>query len=117
MFNIILISSFVFQVAEWATRAFFKYGVESSGVSTGLHAPATSTGPALGSPAPGGSLTGSPISSPGVRPGFGSPGLVTSTPHGGMGQAVTVRPEQMRSSKHDGLCLYFARILEYVFSM
>lgn len=102
------------QVAEWATRAFFKYGVESSGVSTGLHAPATSTGPALGSPAPGGSLTGSPISSPGVRPGFGSPGLVTSTPHGGMGQAVTVRPEQMRSSKHDGLCLYFARILETI---
>jgi len=39
---------------------------------------------------------------------------VTSTPqYGSMGQAV-VRAEVMRSSKHDGLCLYFARILEYV---
>ena len=99
------------QVAEWATRAFFKYGIESHhpspGVPTGVHPPATGTGPTVGSPAPGGSLTGSYISSPGVRPGF-----VTSTPqYGGMGQAV-VRPELTRSSKHDGLCLYFARILE-----
>lgn len=58
-------------------------------------------------------LGGSYIGSPG-RPSYGSPGFVTSTPqYGSMGQAV-VRAEVMRSSKHDGLCLYFARILEYV---
>lgn len=102
------------QVAEWATRAFFKYGgdshLHSPGNPTGVHPPVTSSG----SPAPGGSLTGSYIASPGARPGFGSPGFVTSTPqYGGMGQAV-VRPELMRSGKHDGLCLYFARILESI---
>jgi len=105
------------QVAEWATRAFFKYGVEthlpSPGAPTGVHPPVTGPTSTMGSPAPGGSLTGSYIASPGVsRPGFGSPGFVTSTPqYGGMGQAVA-RPELTRSSKHDGLCLYFARILE-----
>ena len=64
----------------------------------------------------GTTLGGSYLGSPGGRPaGYGSPGFVTSTPqYGGMGQAV-VRAEMMRSSKHDGLCLYFARILEYVF--
>ena len=58
---------------------------------------------------------GSYVASPGVRQGFNSPGVVTSTPHpGGVGQAV-VRAEVIRSSKYDGLCMYFARILEYVF--
>lgn len=57
------------------------------------------------------------MASPGGRSGYGSPGFVTSTPqYGGMGQAV-VRAEVTRSSKHDGLCLYFARILEYVFEI
>ena len=100
-----------FQVAEWATRAFFKYGgdshLPSPGNPSGVHPPVTSPG----SPISGGNLTGSYI----TRPGVDSPGFVTSTPHqAGMGQAV-VRPELTRSSKHDGLCLYFARILEYVF--
>ena len=58
---------------------------------------------------------GSYVASPGVRQGFNSSGVVTSTPHpGGVGQAV-VRAEVIRSSKYDGLCMYFARILEYVF--
>ena len=100
-----------FQVAEWATRAFFKYGgdshLPSPGNPSGVHPPVTSPG----SPISGGNLTGSYI----TRPGVDSPGFVTSTPHqAGMGQAV-VRPELTRSSKHDGLCLYFARILEYVY--
>ncbi|KAM7443523.1 hypothetical protein ABFA07_007737 [Porites harrisoni] len=96
------------QVAEWATRAFFKYGgdshLPSPGNPSGVHPPVTSPG----SPISGGNLTGSYI----TRPGVDSPGFVTSTPHqAGMGQAV-VRPELTRSSKHDGLCLYFARMLE-----
>lgn len=63
----------------------------------------------------GANLGGSYLASPGGRPGYGGPGFVTSTPqYAGMGQAV-VRAEMTRSSKHDGLCLYFARILEYVF--
>ena len=73
-----------------------------SPAGTGVHS--TETGTSLG---------GSYIASPG-RAGYGSPGFVTSTPqYGSMGQAV-VRAELTRSSKHDGLCLYFARILEYV---
>lgn len=92
------------QIAEWATRAFFKYGESvshhPSPASTGVHPTETGTG-----------LGGSYIASPG-RPGYGSPGFVTSTPqYGSMGQAV-VRAEVTRSSKHDGLCIYFARILE-----
>ena len=68
----------------------------------GVHPSETGTG-----------LGGSYLASPG-RPGYGNPGFVTSTPqYGSMGQAV-VRAEVTRSSKHDGLCLYLARILEYV---
>lgn len=101
------------QVAEWATRAFFKYGIESPGISTGGNPAATSGSPSVGSSAPRGSLTGSYIASPGARPAFGSPGFMTSTPQVGMGQAVA-RPGLTRSSKHDGLCMYFARILETI---
>ncbi|PFX30165.1 Nuclear pore complex protein Nup155 [Stylophora pistillata] len=95
------------QIAEWATRAFFKYGESVSHHPT----PAGTSGhPAE----PSSTLGGSYIASPGVRQGFSSPGVVTSTPHpNGVGQAV-VRPEVIRSSKHDGLCMYFARILETI---
>lgn len=96
------------QIAEWATRAFFKYGESVS------HHPSQAGTP--GNPAePSITQGGSYVASPGVRQGFNSPGVVTSTPHpGGVGQAV-VRAEVIRSSKYDGLCMYFARILEYVF--
>ena len=96
------------QIAEWATRAFFKYG---ESVSHHLSQAGTPGNPAEPSITQGGSY----VASPGVRQGFNSPGVVTSTPHpGGVGQAV-VRAEVIRSSKYDGLCMYFARILEYVF--
>ena len=90
--------------------------MESSGISTTGHPVATSGSPTMGSPVPRGALAGSYIASPGGpgRPAFGSPGFVTSTPQVGVGQAV-IRPGFTRSSKHDGLCMYFARILEYVF--
>lgn len=96
------------QIAEWATRAFFKYGESVS------HHPSQAGTP--GNPAePSITQGGSYVASPGVRQGFNSPGVVTSTPHpAGVGQAV-VRAEVIRSSKYDGLCMYFARILEYVF--
>ncbi|XP_015777297.1 PREDICTED: nuclear pore complex protein Nup155-like [Acropora digitifera] len=103
------------QVSEWATRALFKCGMESSGISTTGHPAATSGSPTMGSPVPRGALAGSYIASPGGpgRPAFGSPGFVTSTPQVGVGQAV-IRPGFTRSSKHDGLCMYFARILETI---
>lgn len=95
------------QIAEWATRAFFKYGESVSHHPTPAGTPGHPTEPSS-------TLGGSYIASPGVRQGFSSPGVVTSTPHpGGVGQAV-VRPEVIRSSKHDGLCMYFARILETI---
>lgn len=95
------------QIAEWATRAFFKYGESVS------HHPSQAGTP--GNPAePSITQGGSYVASPGVRQGFNSSGVVTSTPHpGGVGQAV-VRAEVIRSSKYDGLCMYFARILEMV---
>ncbi|XP_074610935.1 nuclear pore complex protein Nup155-like [Acropora palmata] len=103
------------QVSEWATRALFKCGMESSGISTTGHPAATSGRPTMGSPVPRGTLAGSYIASPGGpgRPAFGSPGFATSTPQVGVGQAV-IRPGFTRSSKHDGLCMYFARILETI---
>ena len=89
--------------------------MESSGISTTGHPATTSGSPTMGSPVPRGTLAGSYIASPGGpgRPAFGSPGFVTSTPQVGVGQAV-IRPGFTRSSKHDGLSMYFARILEYV---
>ncbi len=97
---------YIIQVAEWATRAFFKYGESvshhPSPASVGSHPAETSA-----------TLGGTYLASPG-RPGYGSPGFVTSTPQTGvgMGQAVVRAELTSRSSKHDGLCLYFARILE-----
>ncbi|XP_030048906.1 nuclear pore complex protein Nup155 [Microcaecilia unicolor] len=112
------------EVSAWATRAFFRYGGEAQmRFPSALSAP-TNVGPIFGSPVP----SSSPISfgSPMPNPSFlGTPvqGLqapTVSTPVYTMGtsghQAGTavggmMGPEMVFSGKHNGICIYFSRIV------
>ncbi|TNN81209.1 Nuclear pore complex protein Nup155 [Liparis tanakae] len=87
------------EVSQWATRAFFRYGGEAQmRFPAGMTSPST-VGPVMSSPAPG-------I----VPPAFATPfaqmhsGSVPITP-------MSTCPEVILSGKHNGICVYFARIL------
>uniref|UniRef100_A0A452TW27 Nucleoporin 155 n=1 Tax=Ursus maritimus TaxID=29073 RepID=A0A452TW27_URSMA len=111
------------EVSAWATRAFFRYGGEAQmRFPTTLPAP-SNVGPILGSPV----YSSSPIptSSPYPNPSFlGTPSQgvhppAMSTPVCVSGNPATqaaslscmAAPEIVYSGKHNGICIYFSRIM------
>ncbi|TKS84459.1 Nuclear pore complex protein [Collichthys lucidus] len=87
------------EVSQWATRAFFRYGGEAQMRFPAAMTSPSNVGPVMSSPAPG-------I----VPPAFATPyapmhsGSAPITP-------MSAGPEVIFSGKHNGICIYFARIL------
>ncbi|XP_022349102.1 nuclear pore complex protein Nup155 isoform X2 [Enhydra lutris kenyoni] len=111
------------EVSAWATRAFFRYGGEAQmRFPTTLPAP-SNVGPILGSPVYSSSPV--PSSSPYPNPSFlGTPSQgvhppAMSTPVCISGNPATqaasmscmAAPEIVYSGKHNGICIYFSRIM------
>uniref|UniRef100_A0A667H0E7 Nuclear pore complex protein Nup155 n=1 Tax=Lynx canadensis TaxID=61383 RepID=A0A667H0E7_LYNCA len=111
------------EVSAWATRAFFRYGGEAQmRFPTTLPAP-SNVGPILGSPV----YASSPIPSTSSYPnptflGTPSQGVhppAMSTPVCASGNPATqaasmtcmAAPEIVYSGKHNGICIYFSRIM------
>ncbi|XP_003504041.1 nuclear pore complex protein Nup155 [Cricetulus griseus] len=111
------------EVSAWATRAFFRYGGEAQ-----MRFPATlptpsNVGPILGSPM----YSSSPVPSGGAYPSpsplgtpcHGAQPPILSTPMYALGnpamQAASMSgltgPEIVYSGKHNGICIYFSRIM------
>ncbi|CAL9683382.1 unnamed protein product [Knipowitschia caucasica] len=85
------------EVSQWATRAFFRYGGEAQmRFPAALTNPST-VGPLMSSPAPGV-----------VPPAFAAP--FTPLPSGSAPMSGP-GPEVIFSGKHNGICIYFTRIL------
>lgn len=111
------------EVSAWATRAFFRYGGEAqmrfpatlptpSNVGPILGMPVCSSSPVpSGSPYPNPSFLGTP--SQGMHPpamstpvcAMGSPATQATSMSGATG------PEIVFSGKHNGICIYFSRIM------
>ncbi|XP_061656258.1 nuclear pore complex protein Nup155 [Phyllopteryx taeniolatus] len=87
------------EVSQWATRAFFRYGGEAQMRFPAAMSPPSNVGPMMSSPAPG--ILPPPLATP-----FGPmhSGSAPITP-------MSVGPEVIFSGKHNGICVYFARIL------
>ncbi|XP_076159281.1 nuclear pore complex protein Nup155 isoform X1 [Alosa pseudoharengus] len=109
------------EVSIWSTRAFFRYGGEAQmRIPSTLAAP-SNMGPLLGSPVPGspgpgGSLFSAPsfltTPAPGVPPVMASTPYNPAMPMGvGSGSVATSGPEVVFSGKHNGIAIYFTRIL------
>ncbi|NWT04676.1 NU155 protein, partial [Mionectes macconnelli] len=111
------------EVSAWATRAFFRYGGEAQMRFPSALPPPSNVGPILGSPVSSGSaLT---ADSPYPLPGFMTSGqgflpLAASTPifpagnsmsHPGTSVSGMMGPEIVFSGRHNGICIYFARII------
>ncbi|XP_068106698.1 nuclear pore complex protein Nup155 [Hyperolius riggenbachi] len=115
------------EVSAWATRAFFRYGGEAQmRIQSSLPAP-TNVGALFGSPVAVGSPIniGSPVPNPsflgtpmqGVYPSaistpvyaVGSPVQQSTGPLAGI-----LGPEVIFSGKHNGICIYFARIVNNI---
>ncbi|NWU89366.1 NU155 protein, partial [Upupa epops] len=112
------------EVSAWATRAFFRYGGEAQmRFPSALPAP-VNIGRILGSPAH--SSTALPVDSPLPNPSFLStagPGLQPSSmslsmfpsgnsvSHPGTSVSGMMGPEIVFSGRHNGICIYFARII------
>ncbi|OBS78292.1 hypothetical protein A6R68_19317, partial [Neotoma lepida] len=111
------------EVSAWATRAFFRYGGEAQ-----MRFPATlptpsNVGPILGSPlyssspVPGGSVYPNPA--PLGTPSHGAQPSTMSTPMYAVGNPAMqpasmsglTGPEIVYSGKHNGICIYFSRIM------
>ncbi|KAM5193375.1 nuclear pore complex protein Nup155 [Mantella aurantiaca] len=115
------------EVSTWATRAFFRYGGEAQmRMQPSLPAP-SNVGPIFGSPMPMGSPM--PVSSPMPNPSFlGTPqqgvyAPAVSTPlyaagspaqHSAAPLAGIMGPEVIFSGKHNGICIYFSRIMNNI---
>ncbi|KAM9820794.1 nuclear pore complex protein Nup155 [Neosynchiropus ocellatus] len=87
------------EVSLWATRAFFRYGGEAQMRFPSAMVPPSNVGPVMSSPAPG-------MVPPALVTPF-TPIHMTSTPM----TPMTAGPEVIFSGKHNGICVYFARIL------
>ncbi|MGH0126184.1 UNVERIFIED_CONTAM: hypothetical protein FKN15_005580 [Acipenser sinensis] len=110
------------EVAVWATRAFFRYGGEAQmRFPSALSAP-SNVGPIFSSPVPGSPLPfGSPLPNPsflatpapGMQPQSVSTPFILASPVGQTGGplAAMAGPEVVFSGKHNGICIYFTRIL------
>uniref|UniRef100_A0A8B9D8U3 Nucleoporin 155 n=1 Tax=Anser cygnoides TaxID=8845 RepID=A0A8B9D8U3_ANSCY len=108
------------EVSAWATRAFFRYGGEAQMRFPSALPPPSNVGPILGSPI---SLT---VDTPYPNPSFltthgqalQSPGMSTpmfpsgnSMSHPGTSISGMMGPEIVFSGRHNGICIYFARII------
>uniref|UniRef100_A0A8C4PPP1 Nucleoporin 155 n=1 Tax=Equus asinus TaxID=9793 RepID=A0A8C4PPP1_EQUAS len=111
------------EVSAWATRAFFRYGGEAQmRFPTTLPAP-SNVGPILGSPVYSSSPvpSGSPYPTPSFlgTPSQGVHPPAMSTPAYPVGNLATqatgmscmAGPEIVYSGKHNGICIYFSRIM------
>ncbi|KAJ8408637.1 hypothetical protein AAFF_G00252720 [Aldrovandia affinis] len=111
------------EVSVWATRAFFRYGGEAQmRFPSALTAP-SNVGPLLGSPVPGSPMAvGSPIPNPsflatpmpGMMPPSVSTPFIPATPMAPSCAPITAMssgPEVVFSGKHNGISVYFTRIL------
>ncbi|XP_049594009.1 nuclear pore complex protein Nup155 [Syngnathus scovelli] len=87
------------EVSQWATRAFFRYGGEAQMRFPTALSPPSNVGPMMSSPAPG--VFPPPLATPYAPMHTGSAPI---TP-------MSVGPEVIFSGKHNGICVYFARIL------
>ncbi|RXN00006.1 Nuclear pore complex protein Nup155 [Acipenser ruthenus] len=89
------------EVAVWATRAFFRYGGEAQ-----MRFPS-----ALSAPSNVGPIFSSPV--PGMQPQSVSTPFILASPVGQAGGplAAMAGPEVVFSGKHNGICIYFTRIL------
>lgn len=87
------------EVSQWATRAFFRYGGEAQMRFPAAMTSPSTVGPMMSSPAPG-------IMPPALATPFAPmhSGAAPITP-------MAVGPEVIFSGKHNGICIYFARIL------
>ncbi|XP_076020291.1 nuclear pore complex protein Nup155 [Genypterus blacodes] len=87
------------EVSQWATRAFFRYGGEAQMRFPAAMASPSTVGPVMSSPAPG-------VVPPALATPFAmmQSGTAPITP-------MTAGPEVVFSGKHNGICIYFARIL------
>uniref|UniRef100_A0A4X2JYW2 Nucleoporin 155 n=1 Tax=Vombatus ursinus TaxID=29139 RepID=A0A4X2JYW2_VOMUR len=108
------------EVSAWATRAFFRYGGEAQMRFPSALPPPSNVGPILGSPVYPSSPM--PVSSPYPNPSFlgtPSPGVhspAMSTPVYLTGSQLcqpttNIGPEMVYSGKHNGICIYFSRIM------
>ncbi|NXK00399.1 NU155 protein, partial [Corythaixoides concolor] len=91
------------EVSAWATRAFFRYGGEAQMRFPSALPPPGNIGPILGSPVPT-DLQPICASTPILSSG-------NSMPHPGASISGTMGPEIVFSGRHNGICIYFARII------
>ncbi|XP_007244856.3 nuclear pore complex protein Nup155 isoform X1 [Astyanax mexicanus] len=111
------------EVSVWATRAFFRYGGEAQMRFPSAMSAPSNVGPLLGSPVPGSPMpVGSPFPNPSFlatpAPGMMQPSVSTPfipatpmTPGGPVIPTMSSGPEVLFSGKHNGIGVYFARIL------
>uniref|UniRef100_A0A8B9NBL4 Nuclear pore complex protein Nup155 n=1 Tax=Accipiter nisus TaxID=211598 RepID=A0A8B9NBL4_9AVES len=112
------------EVSAWAIRAFFRYGGEAQMRFPSALPPPSNVGPILGSPVPAGSplTVDSPypnlsfLTTPGQ--GLQPPSMSTSLfpsgnsiSHPGTSISGMMGPEIVFSGRHNGICIYFARII------
>uniref|UniRef100_A0A8C3E348 Nucleoporin 155 n=1 Tax=Corvus moneduloides TaxID=1196302 RepID=A0A8C3E348_CORMO len=105
------------EVSAWATRAFFRYGGEAQMRFPSALPPPSNVGPILGSPV----SAGIPYSNPSIlTSGQGLQPTAMSTPmfpsgnsmsHPGTSISGMMGPEIVFSGRHNGICIYFARII------
>ncbi|KAM4708363.1 nuclear pore complex protein Nup155 [Discoglossus pictus] len=112
------------EVSAWATRAFFRYGGEAQMRMQSAMPTPSNVGPIFGSPVPIGSPI--PIGSPMPNPSFlATPTqgayppsvstpvyhIATPTQHPAPSLPGIMGAEIMFSGKHNGVCIYFSRII------
>ncbi|MEE6458037.1 hypothetical protein FKM82_000160 [Ascaphus truei] len=111
------------EVSIWATRAFFRYGGEAQmRIQPALPAP-SNVGPIFGSPLPVASAMhmGSPMPNPsflatpmqGIHPNASTPAVLYGSPAYQSASSLSgmMGPEVVYSGKHNGICIYFSRII------
>ncbi|KAJ7399498.1 hypothetical protein BTVI_114420 [Pitangus sulphuratus] len=113
------------EVSAWATRAFFRYGGEAQMRFPSALPPPSNVGPILGSPVPSASplTVDSPYPTSGFLTsgqGFQPPAMSTpifpagnSMSHPGTSVSGMMGPEIVFSGRHNGICIYFARIIGF----
>ncbi|XP_051971626.1 nuclear pore complex protein Nup155-like isoform X1 [Xyrauchen texanus] len=111
------------ELSVWATRAFFRYGGEAQMRFPSAVSAPSNVGPLFSSPVPGSPVpVGSPLPhpsflatpAPGVFPPTVSTPYVPATPMYPSGAPITTMtagPEVSFSGKHNGISIYFTRIL------
>ncbi|XP_074992245.1 nuclear pore complex protein Nup155-like isoform X1 [Calonectris borealis] len=112
------------EVSAWATRAFFRYGGEAQMRFPSALPPPSNVGPVFSSPVPASSplTVHSPYPNPSflTTPGQGLQPPSMSTPmfpsgnsmsHPGTSISGMMGPEIVFSGRHNGICIYFARII------